>query len=69
MVVVVLSGGGGVKCIYAYRHFSRYLHMYVDTIPYLKLAHSLCPSEQGGRKKREKENRKGGLSYSYFIHT
>ena len=41
------------------------------TIPYLKLAHSLCPSEQVGRKKRQKkeENRKGGLSYSYFIYT
>ena len=29
--VVVVLGGGGVKCIYTYRHFSRYLHMYVDT--------------------------------------
>ena len=25
------GGGGGIKCIYTYRHFSRYLHMYVDT--------------------------------------
>ena len=42
-----MLGGGGVKCIYIYRHFSRYLHT-CHIIPFLKLAHSLCPSEQGG---------------------
>ena len=25
---MVVLGGGGIKRIYAYRHFSRYLHMY-----------------------------------------
>ena len=27
----LVLGGGGVKHIYTYRHFSRCLHMYVDT--------------------------------------
>ena len=63
---MVVLGGGGVKRIYTYRHFSRCLRMYVHTIPFLKLAHSLCPSEQGGgggggggggRKKRQKRER------------
>ena len=71
--MVVVLGGGGVKHIYTYRHFSRYLHMYVDTIPYLNLLTLSVPVSKGGggerRDRKEKENRKGELSYSYFIHT
>ena len=55
--VVVVLGGGGVKRIYTYRNFNRYLHMYVDTTPFLKHAHSLCPSGKGGRKMRQKRER------------
>ena len=71
-VVVVVLGGGGVKHIYTYRHFSRYLHMYVGTQYHIyNLLTLSVPVSNGGerRDRKEKENRKGGLSYSYFIPT